>query len=278
MTFSELEKDVCRALEEANIENASAEAVNFIIEVLGFSRSSYALKKISDAAPERDEMLKIEQALPRRCAHEPLQYITGKAYFRDLELEVNSDVLIPRFETELLVDTVLENAQEKRSLLDIGTGSGAIAISCAYEAPHLQVTAVDISPPALRTARRNAEKYRISNISFKESDLFGAVPEKFDIITANLPYVTNEEYSQLQSEVRDYEPRLALTAEQNGLELIYNCCDELDRHLMPQGFAIFEMSPDQTPSVKEYLEKLGFSSYIVEDYTHRPRFVCARKA
>ena len=277
MTYRQLEKKIAADLEKSGIENAQVEAVNLIVEISGLTQGSYLMKKMCEVDPSEDELERLNTAAKRRCAREPLQYITGKAYFRDLELSVNPDVLIPRFETEILVDEVLKNAPYGASVLDIGTGSGAIAVSCANERHDLNVTAADISPQALKTAENNARKYNCRNIEFKLSDLFSDISSSFDVIAANLPYVTNQEYCALQQEVKDHEPRLALTAERDGLELIFKTCDDLSEHLNDRGFAIFEMSPDQTGIVKACLENLGFSAYIIEDYTHRPRFVCARK-
>ena len=208
-----------------------------------------------------------------------MQYITSKAYFRNLVFEVNPDVLIPRFETEILVDEVLKKIPQNGTLLDVGTGSGAIAISCAAERPDIFVVAVDISNAALTTAKRNAEKYGLKNIDFRHSDLASAVlpNEKFNVVAANLPYVTNEEYATLQDEVRCCEPRLALTANDNGLELINKLCSNLNTLLIPGGYSILEMSPWQTAIIEKSLNDMGFEAKTINDFTGRLRFVCAEK-
>lgn len=267
-------------LEAAEIENFEVEAENLILEVLDISRTDFSLKKLSSEEVAKEEFDRVIKATEKRAQHIPLQHITSRAYFRDLVLQVNPDVLIPRFETEILVDEALKNLPVNGRLLDVGTGSGAIAISCASERRDISVTAVDISPPALETAEKNAELCNVDNITFKLSDLVSAVGEneKFDVVTANLPYVTNEEYETLQREVKEHEPRLALTAEEDGLQLINRLCDELNRLLAQQGYAILEMSPHQTQEVKNRLEKLGFSAGIINDYTGRARFVWAKKA
>lgn len=279
MTFSEFEKKISTALADAGVENSSTEAASLISEILDISNGELAFRKAAGKLVSADEETLISSALVRRIKHEPLQYITGRAYFRDLVLNVNSDVLIPRFETELLVDRIVKSAAHGAKVLDIGTGSGAIAVSCAYERKDFEVLALDISEAALETARSNAGKYQLENISFRKSDLFSALApeEKFDVIAANLPYVTFEEYAVLQPEVKDYEPELALTAPDDGLELIYKVCRELDERLNSGGFAIFEMSPHQTGKVAELLEKYGFCCSVISDYTSRERFVCAEK-
>jgi release factor glutamine methyltransferase len=279
MTYQDITEQVHTLLAAAGIENAAVEAENLVIEMLGISRNEYSLGKIMQKKLDVQQQTLIRKAAEKRAEHYPLQYITSKAYFRNLVLEVNCNVLIPRFETEILVDEVLKNIPRSGTLLDVGTGSGTIAVSCAVERPDISVTAVDVSEKALETAQRNAEKYNAENIVFLQSDLACEIPEtqKFDVVAANLPYVKLEEYASLQEEVRRYEPQLALTAENDGLELIYRLCDDLDRLLNPDGYAVFEMSPPQTGTVKEYLENLGFSSEIINDYTGRSRFVTARK-
>ena len=162
-------------------------------------------------------------------------------------------------------------------VLDLGTGSGAIALSCAFERPDLAVTAADISSEALETARKNARRCG-AEVRFVQSDLFSALEgEVFDLIGANLPYVTDEEYETLSPEVRDHEPRLALTAPEEGLALIFKTAEALDTHLVSGGKAAFELSPFQAPRLKDLLEKLGYNARIACDLTGRDRFVFAEK-
>lgn len=279
MTFAAFEEYICKTLAEAGVENCRIEAANLLSEILDLSNSELAYCKASGKTLGEEQTALLEAALKRRIDREPLQYISGKAYFRDLVLEVNPSVLIPRFETEILVDHVIKKAPVGASVLDIGTGSGAIAIACATERKDFNVLAVDVSAPALETARRNAAKYKTDNLVFLESDLFSSVdPErKFDVIAANLPYVTFDEYEALQPEVKAFEPQLALTAPSEGLELISKVCYQLDERLKNGGFAIFEMSPHQTAKVAELLNNLGFEASVISDYTSRERFVFAEK-
>lgn len=279
MTYQQISQKITNLLTDSGIENPAAEAENLIIEILGISRNDFSIGKITGKDISEQQIAGINSAAEKRAGHYPLQYITSRAYFRDLVLEVNKNVLIPRFETEILVDEVLKNLPENGTLLDVGTGSGAIAVSCASERPDIHVTAVDISTCALEVAQKNAKKYNVQNIEFRQSDLASAVlpHEKFDAVAANLPYVTHEEYQTLQSEVRCFEPRLALTADDNGLDLINKLCDTLHTLLKDNGFAILEMSPQQTQKIKQRLENLGFYSCITADFTGRNRFVCAHK-
>ena len=274
MTPAELKKLFEQQFAAAGIETPAVDAALLILEAAGISQLDMILYPERELCPETETFLR--QLAQRRCQREPLQYITGKAYFRDLVLSVDPSVLIPRPETELLVDFALEKTPRNGLLLDIGTGSGAIAIACATERPDLDVTAVDISPAALEKAKENSKVNGAENIRFLESDLFSAVEgETFDFIAANLPYVTEEEYSGLAPEVREHEPVLALTAPDEGFLLIQKTAEALRRHLKPGGKAAFELSPFQALRLKTLLETQGFSARISLDLTGRERFVFA---
>jgi len=275
VTSGELVRLFERDFAAAGIETPAADALRLVAEVTGIPELETAL------APERAVDGGTESRLRglarRRCRREPLQYLTGKAFFRDLELAVSPAVLIPRPETELLADHLLASAPEGGRVLDLGTGSGAIAIAAAVERPDLVVTAADISQEALDTARRNAEKYA-ADIRFVESDLFAALEnETFDFVAANLPYVTETEYETLQPEVKDFEPRLALTAPDEGFALIARAAAELPRRLAPGGRAGFELSPPQAPRLVTLLKSLGLAAYAARDLAGRDRFVFAEK-
>ena len=227
-------------------------------------------------APEARRRL--DAWLARRLRREPLQYILGRASFRDLELEVTPAVLIPRPETELLVDWALERLGAGGTLLDLGTGSGAIALAVATECPAARVTAVDLSAAALEVARRNARRCGAGErVEFLLSDLFSALaPERrFEVICANLPYVTEEEFPGLEPEVRDHEPRLALVAPDAGLALMARAAAELPHRLAAGGAAIFELSPPQAPVLAARLAAAGFLVGVRRDLAGRDRFVTA---
>ena len=279
MTYQEIVSEITSMYEKAEYENASVEAENLVIEVLDIRRSEFYMRKIMQMSPSEEEKELLFQAAEKHLLSCPLQYITGRAYFRDLVLDVNPGVLIPRFETEILVDHALAEVPKNGRLLDVGTGSGAIAIACASEREDISVLAVDISEKALDTAEKNAKKHGVENISFRQSDLCSAIneDEKFDVVAANLPYVTFAEYETLHKQVKDWEPQLALTAEDEGLQLINILCGKLDNLLAENGFAILEMSPHQTQKVRDNLEKLNFRAQIIQDYTGRDRFVSAKR-
>lgn len=276
--FRELRQQLAGMFAAAGIETPAVDAERLIAETAEFPRTELFLRG-DDPVPEALEET-IRRLAERRTAREPLQYLTGRAAFMDLELEVNGDVLIPRPETELLVEWAVHHLPENGSLLDLGTGSGAIALSVAATRPDVAVTGVDLSPAALRVAERNRRRCRLERVRLLESDLFSAVAgEKFDLVAANLPYVTEEEYPTLSPEVREFEPRLALVAGDGGMALIARAVRDLAGFLTPGGKAIFELSPPQAPRLERMFAETGAFAGIevIQDYTRRDRFVAARR-
>lgn len=260
-----------------NMEQAQAEAVAIMAELLDCNRVMAQLDRKRVLTPELwNRGLEI---IERRLNNEPWQYIFERAYFRDLTLKVTPKVLIPRPETELLVDWVIDILPERGKVLDMGTGSGAIALSVATERADSQVTASDVSCEALAVARENASNIAPGKIRFIESDLFeNLAEEKFDLIAANLPYVTESEHLELSPEVKLFEPKLALTSGEDGLDLIRKTVEKAAEYLAPHGSIILEMSSDQTETVAElFCETLQYCAIeIKKDYTDRNRFVAAR--
>ncbi|MDD3885434.1 MAG: peptide chain release factor N(5)-glutamine methyltransferase [Victivallaceae bacterium] len=221
---------------------------------------------------------KIRQLAGRRLRREPLQYILGKAWFMELELEVTPAVLIPRPETELLAEEAIKRLPHGGALLDLGTGSGAIALSVAQARPDCRVTGVDLSQDALSVARRNRDRYILKNVELILSDLDAAVTSRrFDFVAANLPYVTEEEYSALSPEVHDFEPVMALTAPEAGLALMRRAAARLPMLLNAGGVAMFELAPAQAAPVKAMFEAAGLSRVeIRRDLCGRDRFVAGQ--
>ena len=260
-----------------NMEQAQAEAVAIMAELLDCNRVMAQLDRKRQLTPELwKQGLEI---IERRVQNEPWQYIFQRAYFRDLTLKVTPAVLIPRPETELLVDWCIDILPEGGNVLDLGTGSGAIALSIALERPDARVTACDVSADALAVARENAQSAALGRVKFVESDLFAALQdEKFDLIAANLPYVTESEHRELSPEVKLFEPKLALTSGEDGLDLIRKTVEQAADHLSPHGAIILEMSSDQTETVAGlFCDTLQYCAIeIIKDYTQRNRFVAAR--
>jgi release factor glutamine methyltransferase len=199
-------------------------------------------------------------------------------------IEVNRDVLIHRPDTETLVVEALALLKERDRprVLDVGTGSGCIAVAIAVNHGAAQVTAVDASDPALAVAARNAERHSVADrIEFRYGDLFAPVARDapFDLVVSNPPYVSTAEIEQLAPDVRDHEPRAALDGGMDGLDVIRRITDEAGPHVVPGGWLLVECSPEQTTLVAELLTSAGFAGVVVrQDLAGRGRAVCGRKA
>ena len=230
------------------------------------------------AAISEDDLKIFAPLFERRKKREPIQYIIGKAFFFNSEFVVSPAVLIPRPETEIMVEKLIDCLPRNGVMADIGCGSGCIGISVALERPDVRVYAFDISPEALKIAELNAAKLKVPNIKFIESDLLANCPVdlQFDAVGANLPYVPLADYAVAQAEVREYEPQLALTADDNGLAIIIRCIAELPHFMKKGGAAFFEIDPSQDVRLKEHLSIKGWQDVeIIKDYTGRSRFVKA---
>jgi release factor glutamine methyltransferase len=228
--------------------------------------------------------------IKRRVDREPAQYITGVQEFWSLEFLVGPQALIPRPETEILVEQVLSILKDDKSnkeqgpfMLDLGTGSGVIAVSLAKELQGATIWASDISALALDLARINSEKHAVnSRIHLVQGDLFepfSGEPLKFDIIVSNPPYIPSEDYDSLPPEVKDYEPRLALNGHEGGLFFIEKIIMEAPVYLNPGGWLLIEMDPGQTLQAFNMIEQNH--SYrehrCAKDYSQKDRVVIARK-
>ena len=206
--------------------------------------------------------------LKRRFAGEPLQYIRGKTEFFSREFYVDDRVLIPRPETEVLVETALARAPRNGRVIDIGTGSGCIAISIERTRPDLQVTGVDVSLAALAVADRNRRALD-SRVRLAGSDLLASVHGEFDLIVSNPPYVGDEELAQLEPEVRLYEPRLALTSGPRGTEIIERILDQVSR-----GTLLMEVGYGQEGAIRALAKEKRFKvEAFVNDLAGIPRVV-----
>jgi release factor glutamine methyltransferase len=228
--------------------------------------------------------------IQRRLNREPVQYITGVQEFWSREFMVNPKVLIPRPETEVLVEQAFAVLNQKKEgevsftprILDIGTGSGAIAVSLAGELSDADVWASDVSEDALETARANARKHNVEEkIHFVKSDLFSAIDPltRFDAIVSNPPYVALEDLDNLQPEVGRYEPRSALDGGPGGLVIVNKLILEAKDYLKPGGWLLMEMDPSQTAKAAEIIEKSGHygEKKVVKDYSRCDRVVMTQR-
>ena len=220
--------------------------------VLGWD-TARLLARAGEAAPEEFETA-YDPLVARRATREPLAYITGHREFFGLELEVTPDVLIPRPETEIIVEAVLSSMSTSQlfTMIDACTGCGNIAVAVAKERTNARIVATDVSAGALDVARRNAARYDVENrVMFVQADLFGDVGGPADIITANPPYVAQRNASGLQPEVGGHEPHVALFGGDDGLEIVKRVVNEAPRLLRPGGLLLFEFGFGQEIDVEQ---------------------------
>lgn len=220
-------------------------------ELKGWSLLDFILHQNKDVSAQ-DQAL-IDDIMNQLKEHRSPQYITGKAYFRDLELAVDERVLIPRPETEELVDLVLkENSKADLQILDIGTGSGAIAISLKSARPDWHVTASDISSEALQLAKENSERNQAS-LDFIESDVFNQISGKFDVIISNPPYIAYDDEDEVGVNVLASEPHLALFADEDGFAIYRRIIEGASSHLTENGKLYFEIGYKQGDGMRRLL-------------------------
>lgn len=247
-------------LAEKGVENARREAEWLLCSVTGLNRMGLYLNFDKPLNPE--ELSAYRALVSRRGRREPLQYLLGTQEFDGLEFIVTSDVLIPRHDTETLIEEAVRVAPDASSVLDIGTGSGCIAISLARRLPKAKITAIDISDKALAVARKNAATLN-ADVEFLRGPFLEPVAgRRFDLILSNPPYITTAELASLQPEVRDFEPMLALDGGPDGMNPYRTIIAEATNHLNPGGWLIFEVGAGQHKDIAAMLEKSGFGGII----------------
>jgi release factor glutamine methyltransferase len=230
------------------------------------------------------ELEKYRGYVQRRAKSEPVQYIIGEQDFMGLTFTVNPGVLIPRPETELLVETVLQEIQthhaEQIDILDVGSGSGAIAISLAFHCKNSRVTGIDQSESALQISRKNAVSAAAGNVEFVKADVLTLDPRtfgKFNLIVSNPPYISDRDFEQLHPQVKNFEPKEALLAGQTGLEFIEKLIPLCRQLLVPSGMIFLEIGYDQTNEVQRVFEQHQFKEIeFIKDYQHINRIVKAK--
>jgi release factor glutamine methyltransferase len=230
---------------------------------------------------DRAEVSIVDNFVQRRASHEPFQYIAGIQEFYGLEFEVTPDVLIPRPETEMVVEQALQliGAHGFGSFCEVGIGSGCIAVSILHHAKSTRAVGLDISRAALGVARRNAEKHHVDErLILLESDVFGSLTDqKFDLIVSNPPYVPVRDIGGLQAEVRDHEPRIALTDDADGLSIIRRIVARAPTFLQPNGSLLIEIGFDQSEKVAAMFDPpVWHSPELLPDLQGIPRLVCSR--
>ena len=263
-------------LESNNLRDPKSDAEVLLSSVLKVKRSQLVLMR--DKKADNKEIALFEEYVLRRSKREPAAYITGSCGFMGLEFNVNKDVLIPRPETEILVENVLQAAKKSKieTVLDVCTGSGCIAVSLSKLGDFKEIFAVDISFDALMTAKENAASNAVRNIEFLLSDMFETIENiKFDCIVSNPPYISESEYKNLEPEL-GFEPEIALTAPDNGLFFYREIASSAPKYLNSGGLVFAELNANRAEEIKNIFENAGFKNIeIIEDYSHLPRVLKA---
>jgi release factor glutamine methyltransferase len=273
-------KSAAERLFSAGIPEARREAASLLR--LSMGRDDTFLIAHPEYQLTDEELEKFESAVSRRAAREPFQLIAGRQEFYGFDFDVEAGVLIPRPETEILVEKAVEilNRLERPRILELGVGTGCIAVSILDTVPHAEVTGLDISDKALRLAARNAELHGVSaRLSLLKSDLFEAVSTRFDMIVSNPPYVPLADASTLQPEVIHFDPLEALFAGDDGLDVIRRICAEAPQFISADGFLLMEFGYGQSQRVKELMVGGNWKEIqIIEDLQGIPRTLVARLA
>jgi release factor glutamine methyltransferase len=230
------------------------EAQVLLAHALKCTRVQLVIRSKDELKPQ--QVTEVSALFMRRMQGEPIAYLTGEREFHGLRFEITPDVLIPRHETELLAELGMAKLPKGGSILDLGTGSGAIAVSLAHARRDAQVTASDISPDALSLARRNAAAHAVA-LQFVQSNWFEQIEGKFDLVISNPPYIAASDPHLMQGDLR-FEPRAALTDEANGMMHISTIVDGAVRHLKPGGWLLLEHGYDQSAAVRALLQKSGW--------------------
>jgi len=274
------------SLASAGIPQPRAEATWLLADCLGVARAWVMGHPEAVITPE--VALEADRRVERRAAREPFAYVVGHKEFFGLDLEVGPDVLIPRPETELLVDAALSAAHHLGEgngstplVADLGTGSGAIAIALAARIPALRILALDRSREALDVARRNAQRHGVADrIEFRSSNLLDSVEERLDLLVANLPYVPSATIHQLEPEVRDYEPRSALDGGPDGTALIRGTLEAAFTRLAQRAVLLFEIGEGQGEALESLARRLypQASVRVVRDYAGLERILSVQLA
>ena len=276
MTYRECYEKGSRILNEAGIEESTLDARLLLEAVCGTDRNDLLVHGEQPVAPEAEE--KYLNWIRQRAEHIPLQQLTGEQGFMGLTFSVNEHVLIPRQDTEILVEEVLKELHDGMRVLDMCTGSGCILLSLLHYSNDCEGLGVDLSAEALEVAGRNVLKVltpeKAEHAHFLQSDLFEKVEGKFEIIVSNPPYIASAEVEKLMPEVRDHEPRMALDGTEDGLYFYRRIIEEAGKHLVSSGMLFFEIGYDQGQAVSELMRTEGYCDVqVVQDYAGLDRVV-----
>jgi len=282
MTFHDILNESTKALEAAEIPSARLDAEVLLSFCMNCDRLEFY--KNPDMTINETQLVAFRNLIARRLQWEPVAYITGRKEFWSFTLEVNSSVLIPRPDTEVIVEEALNICRKidspEMKILDIGTGSGAIAIALALEITGAKVVATDISPAAVNLAQKNAAALGLKDkIDFRLGNLFEPVDGFFDIIVCNPPYISAQDYEKLPTGVKNYEPQDALLAGKSGLEFYEKLIYQAAGFLQKNGWLLLEIGAKQEAGVRGIMEAAGIYDSIEmrKDYAGLPRVIKARR-
>ena len=265
-------------LESAEIDDARFEAEVLLRHATGLNRAQLYASLTDEIDPAAQQ--RFEAAIAERTTRKPLAYITGTREFYRLEFRVTPDVLIPRPESELLVDAALDHIRQARfrtpQVADVGAGSGAVGIALARHRRGVNLICSDVSRDALLVARDNAQRLlRRPKTSFIQGDLLTPLPGPFHCVVANLPYIPEERLAELEPEVAEYEPRVALTPGTRGTELILRLITQLPSRLHSNGVAVLEVDPGQEVAIADAARQMlpNAEVTVLDDVSQQPRAV-----
>lgn len=271
MTYREAVEFGTKCLTDAGVPDAALDAWYLLQMVCKIERSYYYVHGEEDIT--QDAQKEYEIAVQKRAEHIPLQYIIGEQEFMGLRFKVNSNVLIPRQDTETLVEQVLKIVKPGMKVLDLCTGSGCVLISVLKNAPELTGMGSDISKAALLVAKENAKLHEV-DAEWVRSDLFDNITETFDVIMANPPYISTGEILSLMPEVRDFEPENALDGGADGLDFYRKIAGQVKDYLNPGGYVYMEIGYDQGEAVSELMRNAGFTEVeVIKDLARNDRVV-----
>lgn len=271
MTYREAVEFGTKCLTDAGVPDAALDAWYLLQMVCRIERSYYYVHGEEDIT--QDAQKEYEIAVQKRAEHIPLQYIIGEQEFMGLRFKVNSNVLIPRQDTETLVEQVLKIVKPGMKVLDLCTGSGCVLISVLKNAPELTGMGSDISKTALLVAKENAKLHEV-DAEWVRSDLFDNIAETFDVIMANPPYIPTGEILSLMPEVRDFEPENALDGGADGLDFYRKIAGQVKDYLNPGGYVYMEIGYDQGEAVSELMRNAGFTEVeVIKDLARNDRVV-----
>lgn len=271
MTYRETVNLGEKVLSMADIAEAKTDAWLLLEMVCKIDRSFYYLH-MAEEMPE-EQMSEYQIALRKRAEHVPLQYIVGETEFMGLKFKVNSSVLIPRQDTETLVEEALKVVRPGMRVLDLCTGSGCVIVSILHNVSDVEGYAVDISKQALNVAKENARLNDVP-VLFEHSDLFDLVTGTFDVIVSNPPYICTDEIAKLMPEVRDFEPMEALDGKEDGLYFYRKIIGQCKQYLNPEGHLLFEIGYDQGQKVSALMREIGFHDVqVIKDLARKDRVV-----